>query len=134
MANFDDTPVGGTVEVPANDTATVSKEVDAGQNLNLWRIQAVTNVADGDVFARAYIKEGAAGSTSNVLRLANGDDGVRSDTYPIAVSIYPWRVTANITAEPDDRVVFELQNTTANPVRVWVVAGPTAVDTGGLEA
>lgn len=134
MAQFSDTPVGGTVEVPANDTKTVRKEVDAGQNLNLWRVQAVTNVSAGDVFARAYVQEGETGSASNVLRLASGGDGVRDDTFPIAVSIYPWRVTADIEAEADDRVVFELKNTTGAEVKVWVVAGPTSVDTGEVQA
>lgn len=123
MKDQNQTPIGGSVSVAAGSVEEYAYKSDGGEYINLVEMEAS---ADG-VNASVRIKPGGQGKTVNIPRLAN--DGAQKASqnlttgdveHPIPVStvVGETRYPMLRKMKPDDRVVFEFENTTTAAVDV----------------
>jgi hypothetical protein len=120
VANKQQSAIGGTVEVPANDSATVAHESDGGEFISL--VEYVADTPDA-VDAQFLVRQPNANTINLVTDPDDGQDSTKSGDATVDVPAGEGaRFLAFVELDAGDSFEVRLTNTTGGAVDVTFFA------------
>lgn len=119
MAQKHQTSIGGSIDVPANGSVTMTHQSDGGEWINYLAYRASASGCNMDVYVRPE-----TGSDIQLLtRADDGPDKPQSGSYPIPVpSADAGQLLTVVRLDRGDELIFEIENTTSASESVTAVA------------
>lgn len=113
MADKQQTSVGGTVEVPANDTVTLRHKSDGGEFISLVEYVGST---DGALDAQFRVRQVNGNNINLVTAPDDGPDSVQNtDAWVNVPGGEGARFLTFVELAQDDQLEVIVENSTANP-------------------